>query len=83
MSLTRSFMQAGTGRVLVSLWDVNDQTGATFMKRFYSFLLSDGLRPVAALRAVQLEMKNQPGREAPFYWAGFVFRGDWKGAQLR
>ncbi len=78
VGLTRGFMFAGAERVLVSLWNVDDAATAELMERFYRALLHDHLRPSAALRRAQLELRRQPGRQAPFFWAGFELQGDWR-----
>ena len=53
--MTRGFMYAGSKRVLVSLWDVQDQATARLMSDFYRGLLGPK-RPhtAAALRAAQI-----------------------------
>jgi CHAT domain-containing protein len=48
------------------------------MKKFYTAMLQRGLSPAAALRAAQLEIRNDPRWQSPYYWAGFVLQGDWK-----
>lgn len=75
--LTRGFLYAGAGRVLVSLWSVGDQATAELMKRFYQALLVDGLPPAAALRQAQISMLGEERWNAPSRWAGFVLQGDW------
>ncbi len=76
MSLTRGFMYAGAARVMVTLWDVNDQSTASLMSEFYRGLLQQKLRPSAALRAAQLKMLNSKQWAAPFYWAAFEQLGE-------
>jgi CHAT domain-containing protein/tetratricopeptide (TPR) repeat protein len=78
IGLTRGFMYAGAPRVVASLWQVDDLATAELMKRFYTGMLKDGLRPAAALRAAQLELWKQKPRSAPFYWAAFVLQGEWR-----
>ena len=78
ISLTRGFMQAGSKRVLASLWNVNDAVTADFMKHFYQGVLVKGLSPAAALRAAQIAMWKQKNKNAPYYWAAFVLEGEWK-----
>lgn len=75
--LTRGFFHAGARRVVVSLWEVNDEATARLMARFYHGLLREGLPPAEALRTAQLAISRQKGWEAPYYWAGFVLQGDW------
>ncbi len=76
VGLTQSFFYAGAARVLVSLWNVDDYATAELMSRFYFYLIDDGQSPAAALRLAQLDLwKKMP---APYYWAAFVARGDWR-----
>jgi CHAT domain-containing protein/Tfp pilus assembly protein PilF len=77
MGLTRAFLHAGARRVLVSLWPVEDRATADLMRLFYAGLFQDGLTPAAALRQAQDNLRRQPNRQAPHYWAGFVLQGDW------
>ena len=65
-------------RVVASLWQVDDESTAELMKRFYRAMLKDGRRPADALRTAQLEMSRHPRWAAPFYWAGFVLQGEWR-----
>ena len=78
VSLTRGFMYAGSPRVVVSLWSVNDKATSDLMTKFYQKMLKEGERPAAALRAAQIEMWKQKPWQAPFYWAAFVMQGEWK-----
>jgi CHAT domain-containing protein len=78
VGLTRGFMHAGSPRVVASLWEVRDRATAELMQRFYRGILTQGLRPAAALRAAQISMWKEPRWSAPFYWAGFVLQGDWR-----
>ena len=78
IGLTRGFMYAGTTRVMVSLWNVNDRSTAELMTRFYRGLLKEELRPPAALRAAQVSMWGEREWEAPFHWAGFVIQGEYR-----
>jgi CHAT domain-containing protein/tetratricopeptide (TPR) repeat protein len=77
MGLTRAFLYAGVPRLIVSLWNVNDQSTAELMAGFYDRLLRRGERASAALRAAQLELRKKKRWESPFYWAAFVQQGDW------
>ncbi len=77
-ALTRGFMYAGAPRVLVSLWSVSDRGTARLMERFYWNFLRQKMRPAAALRAAQLEMLQDSGWKAPYFWAAFVLQGEWR-----
>jgi CHAT domain-containing protein/tetratricopeptide (TPR) repeat protein len=77
VGLTRSFMYAGSARVLVSLWAVNDESTAKLMTLFYRDLLgAKPLTPSAALRAAQLSMLKDKQFNAPYYWAAFILQGE-------
>src|SRR3954469_13819833 len=78
IGLTRGFMDAGAARVLASLWSVEDRATAELMGGFYSAMLRDKLSPAAALRRAQLKMAASPGRQSPYFWAGFSLQGEWK-----
>jgi CHAT domain-containing protein len=75
--LTRGFMYAGARRVVASLWQVDDESTAELMKRFYRAMLKERRRPADALRMAQLELSQARRWSAPFYWAGFVLQGEW------
>jgi len=78
VGLTRAFMSAGAGSVLVSLWRVNDRATAELMKRFYVFL-EEGVEKREALRQAQESFivaapndRQHPDWSSPFFWAAFV-----------
>jgi len=77
VGLTRGFMYAGAPRVIASLWQIDDRASAEFMKRFYEAMLSQKLRPPAALRAAQVSMSQDPRWRQPHYWAAFTLQGEW------
>jgi CHAT domain-containing protein len=75
--MTRGFMYAGSKRVLVSLWDVQDQATARLMSDFYRGLLGPKRgSAAAALRAAQIAIWRDGRWQAPYYWAGFVLQGE-------
>jgi CHAT domain-containing protein len=77
VGVTRGFIYAGAARVVASLWKVDDDATAALMKNFYRKMLQEGERPAAALRAAQVEMWKREQWRAPYYWAAFVFQGEW------
>jgi len=79
IGLTRGFLYAGAARVIVSLWNVDDEATADLMQRFYSAVLGPrALRPAAALREAQVSMWNDARWKSPYYWAGFRLEGEWR-----
>ena len=78
VGLSRAFMQAGSKRVVASLWKVDDVATSELMTEFYRGMLSKGLKPGAALREAQLKLRAQKNRRSPYYWAGFILQGEWQ-----
>jgi CHAT domain-containing protein len=81
VGLSSGFLYAGAKGVVASLWKVDDNTTAEFMRYFYSAMLKDRQPPATALRSAKLEMRKQARWQAPFYWAGFVIQGEYQDAQ--
>jgi CHAT domain-containing protein/Tfp pilus assembly protein PilF len=72
LGLVRGLLYAGTQGVLVTLWDVNDQSTADFMKLFYENLRS-GRNKAESVREAMREVRKEWAH--PFYWAPFVLVG--------
>ncbi len=78
VGLTRGFMYAGAAAVVASLWSPQDRATAELMRRFYRGMMVEGQPPPAALRAAQLSLWREERWSQPFYWAAFIFQGDWR-----
>ena len=82
VGLTRGFMYAGSPRLVLSLWNVDDKGTAALMARFYEKHLKEGLTPAKALRQAQLDMFDRSDPESeykyPYYWSAFVVQGEWQ-----
>lgn len=74
VGLVRAFLLAGAGRVVASLWPVDDRITAGFMARLYAGLAA-GRSPAAALRQAQLAVRQ--AHPHPFHWAAFALFGGW------
>jgi len=81
-SLGRSFMEAGAGAAIYSLWNVNDRSTATIMGSFYTHL-KQGCRKDEALRKAKLDflVQAQGPYTHPFHWAAFIAAGDMRPLQ--
>ena len=77
VGFTRGFMYAGSPRVVVSLWNVNDQATAELMASFYTNMLKRKLRPAVALREAQLNLWRTRKWSQPFFWEAFQLQGEW------
>ena len=60
---------------LATLWQVDDQTTANLMNKFYEGL-KNGKTIAQALQEAELELLNNKERR-PHYWAPFVIVGNW------
>jgi CHAT domain-containing protein len=75
-SFARAFLYSGTPSVVVTLWNVSDQSTVEFMKSFYSNLETESINKAAALRNAQLKLIRSHLYSHPYYWAPFVLVGD-------
>src|SRR5271157_6009009 len=69
--LVRGLLHAGAHSMMVSLWDVHDESTTEFMTVFYRNLRS--MTKSQALRLAALVVRNH--RIHPYYWAPFVLVG--------
>lgn len=72
IGLARGLFQAGAQSLLLSLWDVHDQSTAEFMKAFYSGIQT-GQDKASAARSAMLVIRDQYPH--PYQWAPFVLMG--------
>jgi CHAT domain-containing protein len=78
VGLSQAFFRAGTRRVVVSGWNVQDRATAELMAMFYRQLLVDRLSPAAALRGAQLALRGDDRWRSPYFWAGFSLHGEFQ-----
>lgn len=72
LGLSRGFLSAGAGNLVLSLWTVNDSATANLMAEFYQHIAS-GATAAAALQSSQLTAVGE-GRH-PYFWAPFIAIG--------
>ncbi len=77
MSLARGFIYAGVPSIVMTLWNVEDQSGAKIMTLFYNYL-KKGLGKDVALQKAKIEyLNNSPQLQAhPYFWAAYVDIGN-------
>ncbi len=75
-SLAQSLTYAGVRSNIHSLWEVPDKETAEIMINFYSFLKKGVGKSEALAQAKRKFLKNNPLKQHPYYWAGFVLQGD-------
>jgi CHAT domain-containing protein len=78
VSLARPLFRAGTRAVLATLWPVEDEASAAFMKEYYRVLLRENGTPASALRAAQESLWRTDRWKDPFFWSGYTLLGDSK-----
>jgi CHAT domain-containing protein len=72
IGLVRGLLYAGAKAVLVSLWDVHDESTATLMETFYQSMLV-ATDKAQALRLAMLKVRES--HPHPYYWAPFALTG--------
>lgn len=73
IGLARGFLGAGAEQMVVSLWNVHDQSVVYLMKRFYAGLMEEACSVPRALQMAQLEAANS-GKH-PYFWVPFISVG--------
>ena len=76
IGLTRAFQYAGARSVLVSLWEITDNSSSQLMKEFYR-QYKNGVSKDEALQLAQLSLIKSEFSH-PYFWAAFVLVGDWQ-----
>ncbi len=72
LGITRGLFCAGAHTLLLSLWNVHDESTAALMTRLYR-RIADGSAPVDALRDTMRDVRSE--HPHPYYWAPFVLTG--------
>ncbi len=75
MALSRGFLFAGSDSVVLSMWQVNDDSTAKLFIDMYRNL-KDGSK-AEALRQAQLSLIANNATCHPYYWAPFILVGEW------
>ncbi|ACC84970.1 CHAT domain-containing protein [Nostoc punctiforme] len=73
IGLSRSLITAGVPSVIVSLWDVNDNSTAFLMSEFYDHFQQNPDKAVALRKAMLTTKKRYTN---PLYWAAFTLIGE-------
>lgn len=71
-------VRAGARSTLSTLWQINDQSTAFMMKRFYQELTQPNVSRAEALHQAQLSLLNDYGDKSPFTWAPYILVGNWR-----
>ncbi|MEC4982904.1 MAG: CHAT domain-containing protein [Oscillatoria sp. PMC 1068.18] len=69
-------LQVGARSIIATLWNVNDESTALLMAKFYQELKNNPTNKAESLRRAQLELLEGKW-EHPYYWSPFVLVGNW------
>mgnify|MGYP001166804495 CR=1 FL=1 len=75
MGIYRSFLIAGAKSVIISLWNVEDESTSILFTKFYE-KLKEGKSKAESLRLAKMHLKNKTRFDHPFYWAPFILMGE-------
>ena len=77
MSIARGFMYAGCPSVVMTLWEVEDNSGSEIMRSFY-FYLKRGYFKNKALRLAKLDFLDKATllKSHPYFWSPYITLGD-------
>jgi CHAT domain-containing protein len=67
VSLPSALLKAGFAGVLASMWEVEDQSTAMLMRRFYALWQTKGIEPVQALQEAQQWLRNVTTRDKTMF----------------
>ncbi len=77
MSLSRGFLFAGVPSIVMTGWEVNDQSGNELTKKFYHFLQAGDSKDVALQKAkAGFLSESNMLKSHPFFWASYMVVGD-------
>lgn len=77
LGFTRSFLSAGASGLLVSLWQVEDESTELLMTTMYRNL-AQGQPSAVAMQRAQLAVMHNKNYGEPYFWAAFDLVGDWR-----
>jgi len=77
MSLARGFFYAGCPAIIMSLWEVDDQSATKIMQSFYKNLKRGNTKSEALRQAKLKYLSSVSSRRAhPHYWLGYISIGN-------
>ncbi|ACK70121.1 Tetratricopeptide domain protein [Gloeothece citriformis PCC 7424] len=77
LGLAGMAVRSGARSTLATLWSVNDEGTAEFMKYFYEELATKTVNKAEAFKQAQLALLKNPRYRHPFYWSPYVLVGNW------
>jgi len=77
MTLARGFLYAGVPSMVISLWNVNDESTSSVITRFY-YYLKEGKEKHIALQLAKTDYLDSADdiMANPYFWGGFLLLGN-------
>jgi tetratricopeptide (TPR) repeat protein len=80
--LSRALLYAGSAAMLVSMWNVDQQSSQLFLSKFYrrwrEFGLTEKWRALWESQKEFILAPEEPYLRHPYHWAPFILIGDWR-----
>jgi len=79
LGMTRALLYTGTKNIVISLWQVSDESTVKFMGNFYTEVLNTYNNPSGfnqSLRTAKLKLISEGRYAHPFYWSPFILIGN-------
>jgi CHAT domain-containing protein len=77
LSLARGFVYSGSQSVVMSMWEIEDRSGAEIVKNYYKFLKKGATKSNALRKARLSYLKNADMlRSHPYFWSSLVIYGN-------
>lgn len=77
LSLARGFIYSGGQSVVMSMWEIEDRSGADIIKDFYKYLKKGDNKSTALRKARLRYLKNADMlRSHPYFWSSLVIYGN-------
>ena len=75
--MARGFIYAGCSSLVMTLWTVEDKSGAKLMTHFYTNL-KDGIDKAKSLQQAKIEFLQNADqlKSHPYFWSGYVVIGN-------
>jgi CHAT domain-containing protein len=77
LSLARGFVYSGSQSVVMSMWEIEDRSGAEIVKSYYKYLKKGATKSNALRKARISYLKNADMlRSHPYFWSALVIYGN-------
>ena len=76
MSLARGFVYSGVPSIMMTLWEVQDESSALIMDRFYTYIKAGERKDIALQKAkTDFLVDANMLKSHPYYWSSYIISG--------